>query len=112
MAAVSIRTLLRAIPLTATLGVAAGGWAVVTLDDLPDAVVAGKPVTLTFTVRQHGHTPLDNLRPSIEAVMAGGGGALGGGAGPGGGEGGGRACPTLPAPGGGRGAATSGGGRR
>ena len=64
-----LRPLARVLPLSATLLVAAswGGWAVITLDDLPDAVVRGKPVTLTFTVRQHGHTLLDNLRPSIDA---------------------------------------------
>jgi mono/diheme cytochrome c family protein len=68
-----LRPLARVLPLSATLLVAAswGGWAVITLDDVPDAVVRGKPVTLTFTVRQHGHTLLDNLRPSIDA-MAGG----------------------------------------
>jgi hypothetical protein len=44
---------------------------VITLDDSPDAVVAGKPMTLTFTVRQHGHTLLDNLRPSIDAMARG-----------------------------------------
>lgn len=69
-----LRPLVRVLPLSATLLVAAswGGWAVITLDDLPDAVIRGKPVTLTFTVRQHGHTLLDNLRPSIEASRAGG----------------------------------------
>ena len=68
-----LRPLARMLPLSATLLVAAswGGWAVITLDDVPDAVVAGKPVTLTFTVRQHGHTLLDNLRPSIDARAGG-----------------------------------------
>lgn len=67
-----LRPFFRLLPLSATLAVAAGGWAVITLDDLPDAIAAGKPITLTFTVRQHGHTPLDNLRPSIDASQAGG----------------------------------------
>ncbi|HET9709975.1 MAG TPA: cytochrome c [Gemmatimonadales bacterium] len=64
-----LRPLARLLPLSATLLVAAswGGWAVITLDDVPDAVAVGKPVTLTFTVRQHGHTLLDNLRPSVDA---------------------------------------------
>lgn len=68
-----LRPLARVLPLSATLLVAAswGGWAVITLDDLPDAVALGKPVTLTFTVRQHGHTLLDNLRPSIDARAGG-----------------------------------------
>ena len=46
----------------------AGGWAVITVDDLPDYVEAAKPVTLSFTVRQHGVTPLDQLTPSIRAT--------------------------------------------
>ena len=46
----------------------AGGWAVVTVDALPDYVEAGKPVTLTYIVRQHGVEPLDELRGSIEAI--------------------------------------------
>ena len=45
----------------------AGGWAVITVEDLPDYIVAGRPVTLAFTVRQHGVRPLDGLRPTVEA---------------------------------------------
>ena len=44
-----------------------GGWAVVTIDDLPDYVVVGQPVKLSFVVRQHGMTPLDGLHPVVEA---------------------------------------------
>lgn len=44
-----------------------GGWAVVTVEDLPDYIVAGKPVDLTFVVRQHGVHPMPDLKPSIEA---------------------------------------------
>ncbi|HWQ15767.1 MAG TPA: hypothetical protein VNL77_23400 [Roseiflexaceae bacterium] len=39
--------------------VSAGGWAVVTLDELPAEVRAGQTVTLGFMVRQHGQTPID-----------------------------------------------------
>jgi mono/diheme cytochrome c family protein len=46
-----------------------GGWAVVTVDDLPDYAVAGQPVTLSFVVRQHGMTPLAGLQPSVEATL-------------------------------------------
>ena len=42
-----------------------GGWAVVTVDDLPEYVVAGTRVALSFIVRQHGVTPLDGLKPRI-----------------------------------------------
>jgi len=37
----------------------AGGWAVVTLDSVPQAVQAGQPLSLGFIVRQHGVTPID-----------------------------------------------------
>jgi hypothetical protein len=46
----------------------AGGWAVITVQDLPDYVDAGKPVDLSYMVRQHGHTALDQLRGSIQAT--------------------------------------------
>jgi cytochrome c553 len=44
-----------------------GGWAVVTVLKIPDAWVAGKPLILSWQVRQHGVSPLDGLRPVIEA---------------------------------------------
>lgn len=37
----------------------AGGWAVVTLDELPGDVRAGQSLSLGFTVRQHGQTLVD-----------------------------------------------------
>lgn len=46
----------------------AGGWAVVTIDALPDYVEAGKAVTLTYMVRQHGVEPFDDLEGTIEAT--------------------------------------------
>lgn len=50
--------------LTAGL-VAMGGWAVVTVKDLPEYFVAGQQYTLEFQVRQHGHTLLSGLRPEL-----------------------------------------------
>jgi hypothetical protein len=47
-----------------------GGWAVVTVDDVPDYVVAGQSVRLSFVVRQHGMMPLSGLSPSVEATLA------------------------------------------
>jgi mono/diheme cytochrome c family protein len=44
-----------------------GGWAVITVEDLPDQVVVGQPVTLTFAVRQHGHTLMSGLNARLEA---------------------------------------------
>jgi cytochrome c553 len=45
-----------------------GGWAVVTVAKIPDAWIAGKPLQLTWQVRQHGLTKLDGLRPKLEAT--------------------------------------------
>jgi hypothetical protein len=45
----------------------AGGWAVITVDTLPDYAVAGKPLEFSYVVRQHGQTPLDMLRATVEA---------------------------------------------
>jgi cytochrome c2 len=44
-----------------------GGWAAITVDDLPDYGVVRQPLNLTFTVRQHGVTRLSNLEPRVEA---------------------------------------------
>jgi hypothetical protein len=44
-----------------------GGWAVITVEDLPDHVVVGKPLALEFLVRQHGVTLLEGLHPRVEA---------------------------------------------
>ena len=48
-----------------------GGWAVITVQDLPDQIVVGQPVTLDFMVRQHGHTLLSNLKPRVVAEAGG-----------------------------------------
>lgn len=37
----------------------AGGWAVVTVDELPPYLHAGEPMTLGFIVRQHGKHPVN-----------------------------------------------------
>jgi hypothetical protein len=44
-----------------------GGWATITVEELPDYVVARQPVDLTFTVRQHGRQLMNELSPVIEA---------------------------------------------
>jgi len=51
------------------LPVYAGGWAVITLDELPVNVVAGAPVEIGFKVLQHGRTPLNDLHPKITATL-------------------------------------------
>lgn len=67
MASKALRVLVPGLLLPALMG-HAGGWAVITVDDLPDYVEAGKPVQLSFMVRQHGVTPLLDVRPNIDAV--------------------------------------------
>ena len=51
----------------------AGGWAVVTLKDVPVYMVAGKSVSLTYAVRQHGVHLTPGLSGWIEARDARGG---------------------------------------
>ena len=50
----------------------AGGWAVITVNDFPDYVVAGRSLDVTFSVRQHGQTLLVGLQPTVRAVSVGG----------------------------------------
>ena len=47
----------------------AGGWAVITLDELPTGVVAGEPLTIGFTVLQHGITPMNELAPTVTVML-------------------------------------------
>jgi mono/diheme cytochrome c family protein len=42
-----------------------GGWAVTTVEDVPEYAVAGKPFDLTYTVRGHGTAPVDGLTGSV-----------------------------------------------
>jgi hypothetical protein len=46
-----------------------GGWAVVSVSKIPDAWITGKPLELTWRVRQHGVTPLDkDIAPLIAFI--------------------------------------------
>lgn len=55
--------------LIVVIPVFAGGWAVITLDELPSNIVAGQPFTVGFTVLQHGKTPMLDLQPTITANL-------------------------------------------
>ena len=44
----------------------AGGWAVLTLDELPQNLQAGQPATIRFMLRQHGVTPLSGIQPTVQ----------------------------------------------
>ena len=48
----------------------AGGWAVITLDELPTSVIAGEPIIIGFTVLQHGKTPMTDSAPTITATLS------------------------------------------
>jgi len=59
--------------LAAAAPTAFGGWAVVTVEDLPEYLEAGKPTTLSFEIRQHGVTLVNDFSPtvSLEPVKGG-----------------------------------------
>ena len=69
---VGIALVIAGVAVGVALPVWAGGWAVVTLDSLPQGLKAGEPFSIGFTVRQHGRTPISDLdpAPSVEARHA------------------------------------------
>jgi hypothetical protein len=65
----TVRPLILAIPLILALGVPAtaqaGGWATTGVDALPASPGAGDVWRPTITVKQHGISPMDGLKPSV-----------------------------------------------
>jgi len=59
-----------ATPATSATSERFGGWASITVDKLPDQVVAGRGLEVVFVVKQHGKTPLSGLKPTLEAKGA------------------------------------------
>lgn len=55
------------VAIAAPLIAAFGGWAVTTIEDVPDYAAVRRPLDLTFTVRQHGEEPMPDLSGSVEA---------------------------------------------
>ncbi|CAN5234232.1 hypothetical protein BH18CHL2_BH18CHL2_11740 [soil metagenome] len=51
--------LIALLSLFAAQGALAGGWAVTTLDSVPDRFDAGQRYTIGYTIRQHGLTPIN-----------------------------------------------------
>src|SRR5687767_11024556 len=49
---------------------AAGGWAVTTLDAVPDRFEAGRAYDIGYTIRQHGVTPVDLASTGIRITSA------------------------------------------
>jgi len=48
-----------------------GGWAVISVQDLPDFAVPGRSFDLVFSVTQHGVKPLGDLSPTVEFTSGG-----------------------------------------
>jgi len=64
------RTLSTMLPSALIVSVGAyylGGWAVLTVDEVPDYVTAKTPVTIAYVARQHGAEPLGKLDGVVEA---------------------------------------------
>ncbi len=58
--------------LTLAMPALAGGWAVTTLDSLPDRFVAGETYELGYTIRQHGVTPVNVDKTQVRISEDGG----------------------------------------
>jgi len=43
-----------------------GGWAAVELSSTPDGLRAGQEWVVDLTIRQHGRTPLEGVKPAVE----------------------------------------------
>jgi mono/diheme cytochrome c family protein len=54
---------------TALSAFAFGGWAVVSLDEVPSQLTVGQPTTITFKVRQHGIELMNEVKPTVEVRM-------------------------------------------
>lgn len=63
----AVAILVLALLLLLALPALAGGWVVITLEELPTEVRAGEPVTLGFMVRQHGVRPIDGVDVVVRA---------------------------------------------
>lgn len=44
----------------------AGGWATITVENLPDYFVAQQPTNVTFSIRQHGMELIRDVTPTVE----------------------------------------------
>jgi len=62
--------------LAPAVSVLAGGWVVITLQELPPEIRAGEPVSLEFVVRQHGFRPVDGVNLVVQARPGAGGDSL------------------------------------
>ena len=65
----SLRFLFPILVVIPTVALSLGGWAVITVDNLPEYVVAGRAVPFSLAVRQHGVKLLSALQPTIVARL-------------------------------------------
>jgi mono/diheme cytochrome c family protein len=56
-----------ALALMTIAAVRIGGWAVVTVESVPDYLVVGKATTLNFVVKQHAVSLMTDLNPTVTA---------------------------------------------
>jgi mono/diheme cytochrome c family protein len=71
MTAHGLRRTLVAVSFCAALGTASvmgGGWAVITVDDVPEYVRSGQSFTIAYAVRQHGQHLVGGLTGRVEAT--------------------------------------------
>lgn len=59
------------VALMAAAPITHGGWAVITVQDVPTRLEVGKATQLAFTVLQHGRTPLRDLEPTVTVTPEG-----------------------------------------
>jgi len=64
----ALRFLLPAILLLPAMTAWHGGWALITVDDLPEYAVSGATMKLSFMVRQHGEELMAGLEPVVIAA--------------------------------------------
>jgi len=62
-----------ALLLSGALPTTMGGWAVITVRELPAHIEAGRVTTIEFTVRQHGQALMNDLSPRVVARRKGAG---------------------------------------
>jgi len=61
------RLLMVAAVFVPTVAFTFGGWAVTTVEDVPEYAVAGKPFDITYSVRQHGNSLITKLGGAVTA---------------------------------------------
>ena len=72
MARLRLLTLLTVVLLAIPAWALAGGWAMTSFDELPTEFVVGESYDLTYTILQHGETPVDVGPSSVQVTDASG----------------------------------------